>query len=429
MKRSALILICFTLVAALFQSCQKDPDKKPEEGFDHVLILYSAGCNDLSSNLTGDIMDLLEAGESLPKKHTGKEMLIVSQKKNGTKATSPYIVRARRTSAKGYLICDTLKVLDAGVQLADPGVMSSVLGFIKEKYPSGKYGMIFSSHASGWLPKGYYGNSSRASATNGKKITLERTLPVREFPMTGTVPYYEIDYPDGILTKSVGRGELPGGQEVYEMTLQEFAGAIPMDLDYLIFDACFMGGIETAYELKDKVRYIAGSQTEIMADGMVYKSIVQRILNEYDLEAVCRDFYEQYASRSGTNQSATISLIRTDGLESLASTCAVLFEKYRYQMGRVSTSATQRYYRGNEHWFYDLEDIMVQSGITASDLAELRAALEKCVIYTAHTDYFMNSIHLRTDCGFSMYLPKDGNAELNSFYRNFQWNKATGLVE
>lgn len=429
MKRSALILICFTLVAALFQSCHKDPDKKPEEGFDHVLILYSAGCNDLSANLTGDIMDLLEAGESLPKKHTGKVMLIVSQKKNGTKATSPYIVRARRTSAKGYLICDTLKVLKAGVQLADPEVMSDVLGYIKETFPAGKYGMIFSSHASGWLPKGYYGNSSRASVLSGKKLTLDGTPSVREFPMTGTIPYYEIDYPDGIMTKSVGRGELPGGREVYEMTLQEFAGAIPMNLDYLIFDACFMGGIETAYELKDKVRYIAASQTETMADGMAYKTIVQRLLNEYDLKAVCRDFYEQYAARSGSDRSATISLIRTDGLEALASTCSVLFEKYRNQMNRVSSSAIQRYYRGNEHWFYDLEDILVQSGINVSDLVELKTALEKCVIYTAHTDYFMNTIPLRTDCGFSMYLPKAGNAELNSFYRNLQWNKASHLVE
>lgn len=36
----------------------------------------------------------------------------------------------------------------------------------------------------------------------------------------------------------------------YEMNINDMAEAIPMKLDYILFDACFMGGIEVAYEFR-----------------------------------------------------------------------------------------------------------------------------------------------------------------------------------
>lgn len=45
----------------------------------------------------------------------------------------------------------------------------------------------------------------------------------------------------------------------YEMSLQDFASAIPDgQFNFILFEGCFMAGLEVAYELKDKTQYIVG---------------------------------------------------------------------------------------------------------------------------------------------------------------------------
>lgn len=411
------------------QACHKDPDKMKEDRFNHVLILYSAGCNDLSSYLQSDIRDIIDAGATLPKKQSGKAFIIVTQKRNGDRATSPYIIRARRTSKKGYIVCDTLRTLPAGMQIADPDVMHDVLSYIRTSFPSDKYGMVFSSHSTGWLPKGYYDRPRGSVFSSSKVFGLDGKEIIKGKTASRVIPYYEKSYPDGIPVKSIGRGELPAQEGVYEMDLKEFADAIPMQMEYILFDVCFFGGVEAAYELKDKAKLIGASQAEVLADGFVYRNIISRLMDEYDPEAVCRDYYERHEMMTGLNKSATISLIRTSELDKLASVCRGLFSKYRKQMDMVNAGNVQRFFRFDKHWFYDLEDIMVQSGISEEDLIQLKLALKGCVAYEAHTEMFMNAFKIRTSCGLSMYLPCMGSGELDDFYRNLAWNKASGLVE
>jgi hypothetical protein len=61
------------------------------------------------------------------------------------------------------------------------------------------------------------------------------------------------------------------------MELADFANAIPYKLDFIIFDACFMGSVEVCYELKDKAEYIVASPTEILSPGFVYSSMMQHL--------------------------------------------------------------------------------------------------------------------------------------------------------
>ena len=106
-----------------------------------------------------------------------------------------------------------------------------------------------------------------------------------------------------------------------------------------------------------------------------------------------------------------------------------LFEKYSDEISTLPSSKVQRYYRSNHHWFYDLESILVEAGITPDELESLHAALDLCVLYKGHTPSFMNSFKIDTFSGFSMYLPSHGTAELNKFYKTLDWNIATGLVK
>ncbi len=77
---------------------------------------------------------------------------------------------------------------------------------------------------------------------------------------------------------------------------------------------------------------------------------------------------------------------------------------------------------------YDLEDILVQAGTSEKELADFRDALKDCVLCNYATPKFI-TITIRTHCGLSMYLPCNGEAKLDTYYRTLDWNLATELVE
>ena len=55
------------------------------------------------------------------------------------------------------------------------------------------------------------------------------------------------------------------------MELADFASALPLPnhrkWDFILFEGCYMGSVEVAYELKDKTEAIIASSTEIVSPG------------------------------------------------------------------------------------------------------------------------------------------------------------------
>lgn len=404
--------------------------RKPVAERRNVLLLYSAGYNSLSNFLESDIRDI-EKGH-LPGEGRNEDVLLIYShlpKKFGDYSTpsAPVLFRMYRDEL-GNCIKDTLVVYGDDARSATARQLNDVLSYVKHNFPAKTYGMIFSSHATGYLPAGYYASSG------------DYTYDVLSFRRYGwrdssprPVPYVEVwQDPSLPAVKSIGQDNVgPSGSRVsYEIELPDFAGALPMYLDYVLFDACLMGGVEVAYELKDKCGVVGFSQTEVLAEGFDYMRLTTHLLSEEpDPAAVCRDFYEQYASKTGDQQSATISCIDCSALQPLGDVCAELFEKYRAGIGDVSPSRVQRYYRGSYHWFYDLRSIMRNAGASDDDLDALDSAIEGCMLYKAATPSFMNSFEINEYSGFSMYLPCNGSSELDKFYRTLAWNVRTGLVE
>ena len=225
--------------------------------------------------------------------------------------------------------------------------------------------------------------------------------------------------------------DMINSRTAYEINIEDFAAAIPMKLDYIIMDACLMGGVEVAYALREKTRYLVFSQTEVLADGLCnYPTIASRLFRTGgpDLKGLCEDAYSHYSALSGQEQSVTLSLVATDGLGSLAEACGRLFEDYRTEISNVSMYDVQQYYRYSKRWYFDIEDILVKSGVPDAALADFREALSSCVVYKAATPRFL-SIDIVSFSGLSMFLPNaDSTAALWDFYRGLSWNQATGLL-
>lgn len=404
-------------------------DRIPSQDTRKVLLLYSAGFNSISSYLKEDIEDLGKGW--LPGKQRSNDVVLVYSHQTATRGqygtkTEPVLFRMYSLT-DGTVIRDTLAVYERGTISASATQLNNVLTYIKDNFPAQSYGMIFSSHATGYLPGGFYSKSSSYYFSE----SMMRSWGINKADRPTPVPYVEPEHTPGLpAVKSIGQDV--DGELSYEIDIRDFAEAIPMKLDYLLFDACLMGGIEVAYELAGKCDRLGFSQAEVLAEGFNYKTLSTHLLGdktESDPMSVCRDYFTQYDVQDGVYRSATISLIDCNNLEPLAETCGRLFEKYADQIKNVRASDVQRYYRGSKHWFYDLESILVNAGISGSELDELHGSLEKCVLYKGSTPSFMNEFSIHTFSGFSMYLPSNGHEELDKYYKTLKWNKITGLVK
>lgn len=443
MKRQLVIL----LVLSALVSCQRDPffsfenqdpsgnaaswavkPRVESEETRNVMLLYSAGFNSLARYLDKNIVELEEG--FIPEKSTRADHILLVYSKLTARGEDGSCLLDYKVPTKsalfrmykkdGQVVKDTIKVWGEDVIASDPETLRDVCQTVYNRFPAKGYGIVFTSHASGWLPSGYYNDPNAYE----KNSTIWRKS-VSGGRNQWSYPAIEPSYP---AVKSLGQDNIPGAP--VEMELDAFAAAIPFHLDYLLLDACLSGCVEVAYQFKGKADIVGFSQAEVLAEGFNYKTITSRLLQQNpDPVQVCKDYFAQYDSETASNPYATISAIDTREMEPLASVCKTLFDKYRNKLKTMGSYGIQGYYRYDRHFFYDLKDVLVKAGITEEEESALQDALDRCVIYKAATDYFI-SFKIKTACGLSMYLPSMGSELLDEFYLNhLAWNGATLLVK
>ncbi|MBQ9475399.1 MAG: hypothetical protein IJU69_03995 [Bacteroidales bacterium] len=426
--------IIVLLAAVIFlDSCdiyEFKPKGSREKKLDKVLILYQAGFNSLSGDLLGDIEELKQG--DIPAQGDDKVIVVVNHRttayRNYGIKTQPCVMRLYKDK-KDQTILDTLTRLGEEELLTKKEVMAKCLNYIADNFKADHYGLILESHGTGWLPAGYYANPDKykLSTAGGRQKTAPRVL----FP-EGPVPFVEPEPMPGPRVRTFGEEIRTEGSDKfsYEMDIKDLPSALPFHFDYILMDVCLMGCIEVAYEMKDCCDYLGFSPAEILSDGLRYAKMASRLLKngDPDLKGVLDDYYDCYAAQQGDYQSACFTLVDCRQLEPLAQACKAAFETHRESISKVKPSTVQPLFRSSHHWFYDLEDIVAKAG---GETGAIRLALEKCVAYEVHTESFMprsGGFHFKTYCGFSMYLPCNGSAYLDEFYKTLAWNKATSLV-
>ena len=436
-----LKIIAGTAATALFMiaaaGCCKNNLDEPIKENRKVLLFYECGFNNLGDYIKSNMESPNRGLPSgyIPEK--GEDVLLVYSRiaENGHTPVNSYLRRIYKTS-KGKVISDTLKVFGKETIAASPSTLSAVLNLVKEKFPAKGYGMVVSSHGSGWLPAGYYYSPSRFENDHKGEVGTSRQgiaaqsvghprLPVPEGDLPDTDPFYW-------MTRSIGQDYTKDSYYGHEMSVSEFVDAIPYHLDYILFDMCYTAGVEMAYALKDKADYLGLSPAEVLGDGMFnYTKITSFLLNREtpDLEGLFKDSFEMYDKQSGLYRSSTVNLVRTSGLDNLASVCARMINEYSDALADAPVDDIQGYYRQGRHYFYDLVDIFEKCGASKADLEDLDKAVDGCVIYKNSTGQFLEDYDIKAYSGFSMYLPCAGTPLLDLYYRKEVWNNATRLVK
>ena len=378
-------LFCALAMALTLFSCKKAETeeivvvKRPK-----TVLLYMVANNNLSYDAENSISRLqngyipAEEGNLLVYKHcAGMDPVLLHIKKG----------------EEGTVVADTAYRFPPRVS-ATKSALTQALNVTQALFPADSYGLILWSHGTGWIPP-LASSSSAAQEVSG-------SAPQRTFGLDGKV----------------------------ELEIRDLAQAIPYKLSFMLMDACFMGGIETAYEVKDSVDYYIGSPAEILTESFPYHKIMQHIFKSTpDYAAVCKEYYDYYNAKTGAERSATVALMDCSKLAEVAEVAKRVFDQYGERIASLDLSLLQPYFRGSSSkYFYDLKDL-VDAIADASLSAEFAAALERAVPYKASTPYFIE-LPIRSFCGVSTYVPGNpADTKLADYYKQYKWNQATGMIK
>ena len=379
-------LFCALAMALTLFSCKKAETeeivvvKRPK-----TVLLYMVANNNLSYDAENSISRLQngyipsDEGNLLVYKHcAGMDPVLLHIKKG----------------EEGTVVADTAYRFPPRVS-ATKSALTQALNVTQALFPADSYGLILWSHGTGWIPP-------LASSSSAVQEQRSGSCPERTFGLDGKV----------------------------ELEIRDLAQAIPYKLSFMLMDACFMGGIETAYEVKDSVDYYIGSPAEILTESFPYHKIMQHIFKSTpDYAAVCKEYYDYYNAKSGAERSATVALMDCSKLAEVAEVAKRVFDQYGESIASLDLSLLQPYFRGSSSkYFYDLKDL-VDAIADASLSAEFAAALERVVPYKASTPYFIE-LPIRSFCGVSTYVPGNpADTKLADYYKQYKWNQATGMIK
>lgn len=277
--------------------------------------------------------------------------------------------------------------------------------------PADKYALVIGSHGLAWISKYYTATTSRRLHSMGidPSSLWERNK-------------------DAEMTRHLGDKE----SARYDIT--EISAAIAANnvkFEYILFDACFMGNIESVYELRNSAKYIIGSPCEIMGAGFPYNEVLPYMLAEggtsYNLDKICSEYVNYYKTKA-TTPSACVALTETAELEALARAMKSVNAagiKESFSLYNV------QYYEGqNPHSFYDLGDMVEQSCDDSAVASAFKTQLDKTITSRYHTDRFYSAYGTSSNHYHNIYYYSgiSTSAMVSHYYDDWldtAWYKAT----
>lgn len=400
MRRNLIYILLALLFSVTFVACDSDEPEVPEKPtpnipnpnlpkVDRTILVYMDADNSLTANVEENI-DSIAAGYSVAGVIGN---LIIYLDDFGKDP----ILYQYQLNQDGEIYKDTLNTYSEPWISTSPANMLDIMTDVFSAYPAESYGLVLWSHALSWIPS----------------------------------------------TKKTSRSW--GNDNGYEMDITDLATvlkSIPnVHFDFILFDACFMSGVEVAYELRETTDYIVAAPTEVLEFGFPYKSLIKEMFN-YTPETIVAlpkcysDFYDGTIKTRPTNtgnktvrMDGTISMIKCSEMENLAALTNEIMSAHVSEIPMVNPNTVQKYFRYSGHAFvYDFNDFMSRFA-TLDELSRLKTQLDKTMAYAFTTDYFLElSINREKYSGISTYILQNNNRypTWDNFYPTLAWYKASG---
>ena len=363
------LLFALWAILALCSSCNNEKDE-PEVIAKRTVVVYMVATNSMSGQ---DNTDIAEMKAALSNYYRGDCRLILYRVSYNQ---APQLLEL---SCKNDMVSTvTLKTYgDEQSVSVTKQRFSEVMADVKAFAPSVDYGLVLWSHAAGWA------NS------------LPKSVGVRP-------RYFGIDYNE-------------------TMPIDSLAEAIPADMFSFIYaDACYMGGIEVAYQLRNKTRYFVGSPAEIPYDGMPYDVTIPLFFEDnVSLPKICDKVYEYYRN---TTSGVALSIVDCAKLDALAAVCRDIHSTAK----ELESVADLQYYNRAPitavRLFYDFGQYTRMISDDDSVVEKFKVALDDAVIYKISTPtVFGITINADTFSGLSTSIYGTNSADNDAYYEKLDW--------
>ena len=252
-------------------------------------LVYMAGDNNLDGAALRDIAEMARAGST-------KDVHILVQL---DRLDDQKTRRFRITPGGGFKkdCIETFSETNTG----DPQILYSFCQWALENYPADRYALILWNHGSGWWEDA----KGRAAGPAGRR--LHRPLFRHTFPQA----HRSICYDD------TSGGDALDNREL-RVVLAGICALLGRKIDLLGMDACLMNMVEVAWQLRDSVSVIVGSEIEEPFDGWPYTEILTRLTARprQDAAALARWIVKSYlASYKGKSETVTQSALDVDRID------------------------------------------------------------------------------------------------------------------
>jgi hypothetical protein len=286
-----------------------------------TVMVYMAGDNNLDGAALRDIEEMARVGS------TKDVNVLVQLDRLEDKKTRRFLI----TKSGGYER-DCLETFGE-TNTGDPKVLEDFLTWSAERYPAERYFLILWNHGSGWWEEA----RSRAAVRRTSDARLRRSVS------RSSLFYHKTETPNHSAHRSICYDDHSGGDALDNRELKDVLAractVIGKKIDILGMDACLMTMVEVAWQLRDSVEILVGSEIEEPNDGWPYAEIITFLTAKPKSKThiVAKEVVKQYiasyrdegetVTQSAINTAATAEIVQT--LNPLAAEILSDFDKNR----------------------------------------------------------------------------------------------------
>jgi len=378
-----------------------------------TFMVYMAGDNNLDGAALRDIAEMARAGST-------KDVNILVQ----LDRIEDNLTRRFRITQGGGFKKDCIESF-GDTNTGDPKILYDFVKWAAERYPADRYALILWNHGSGWWEDA----KSRAAGLSEKK---PRRRLFRQ-PVRYPVPQEQLNLPAPQEHRSICYDDTSGGDALdnreLRIVLAGICALLGRKIDLLGMDACLMNMVEVAYQLRESVNVIVGSEIEEPFDGWPYAEILTRLTARprQDAAALARWIVRSYLlSYKGKDETVTQSALDVSRIGEMTAKVDALSASLLAALdtdAKLIEAAWRRSPRFYDDNYIDLacfakslrKKADAELQVKVVDLiAALKAGKGRAILCQGKIGR-----QVRGTCGLSIYFPGD---RINTAYRNLDFS-------
>ena len=413
-KKLFTLFICSISLALTFTGCSEEAFDTDSVNKQTILVFYPWTGSQSSTGLLGYLQNNIDSicDGIIDRKglNNSRVLVFLSNKYNHS---TLYDLQYNATTKSVDRV--PLKEYE-GTSYASAEGIADIMNEVKTKASALNYALIVGVHGCGWT---YASDWSRYPYYARPSVTRpsDNNFSGIQFGPDPNAP----------LTRFFGSVSL--AENAMDIsTLAEGIRESGLKMQYILFDACYMSNIETAYELKDVTNYMIASGSEIMAAGLPYRSMWSYLNsptpNYSSIVSTSVNFY-----KNSSAPFCNLAAIDCRQVEKLAGVMKDINAEYQLSAS-VSLDSIQHLDGFRPNLFYDLETYVDSLHPSGYLLDQFKSQLKLTIKASDHTDeaytciYSSDSFKIKNYCGITISDPSQHSVAIKGREKTGWW-KAT----